>query len=340
MNRKYNRALPVVALLLTGCQQPQQSAGPQPVKVSEVAVAQAAVGNVRSYSGTVEEASGTSLSFPLGGTVSRVLVEVGQRVGRGQLVATLDGTALQSAYTAARAALSQAEDAYRRMEQLHASGSLPEIQWVEAQTALSQAQSAEQIARKNLDDAKLLAPFAGVIAEKGVDDGENVMPGQAVVRLVDVARVKVAIAVPETEVAEVAVGSTVAIGVAALGGATFSGRIVEKGVAASPLTRSYCVKALVDNPGGALLPGMICDLVLDDDAQGCAVVVPANVVQLDHANRRFVWVDSGGHASRRYVTTGATTAGGVVIAGGLAPGDTLIVEGQQKVSEGTPVTTK
>lgn len=70
-------------------------------------------------------------------------------------------------------ALSQAEDTYRRMKQLHTAGSLPDIQWVDAQTKLSQARAlvrqtraAEAIARKGMTDTRLIAPFSGYISKK------------------------------------------------------------------------------------------------------------------------------------------------------------------------------
>ena len=83
----------------------------------------------------------------------------------------LDATSVRSSYDAAKAALVQAEDAYRRMEELHAKGSLPEIKWVEVQSKLQQARSMEEMARKNLKDCKLYAPFSGVIADKSVEVG-------------------------------------------------------------------------------------------------------------------------------------------------------------------------
>ena len=66
-----------------------------------------------------------------------------------------------------------------------------------------------------------------------------------------------------------------------------------------------------------------------------SVFVPANVVQLNEDNRFFVWVVSGGKARKRFIHFVADTSQGVRVDGGLQPGDLLIVEGQQKVSEGT-----
>ena len=91
---------------------------------------------------------------------------LGDRVAKGQLIATVDPFSMQSSYDAAKASLAQAEDAYRRMKELYDKGSLPEIKWVEVQSKLQQAKSMEEVARKNLDDCKLYAPFSGIISER------------------------------------------------------------------------------------------------------------------------------------------------------------------------------
>lgn len=81
------------------------------------------------------------------------------------------------------------------MKTLYENKSLPEIKWVEVQSKLQQAQSMESIARKNLEDASLYAPFDGVIGKRNVEAGENVQPGKPVFTLLDVGTVNIKIAV-------------------------------------------------------------------------------------------------------------------------------------------------
>ena len=113
-----------------------------------VLVEDVSAGSGNRYSGTVEEETGTQLSFAVPGTVSRVLVDEGDRVSKGQLIATLDPAQLRNAYALAKTGLDQATDAYNRMKELHSKGSLPEIKWVDAQSALERARSTEQMAAK------------------------------------------------------------------------------------------------------------------------------------------------------------------------------------------------
>ena len=330
-------ALATVALSLSSCTQ-QQVREKDPVKVKTTSVKPTAVQGGREYSGVVEASTGSSLSFSVAGTVQRINVSVGQRVAKGDLIADLDEATMRSAYDAAAATLEQAEDAYARMKQLNEAGSLPEIQWVEVQSKLRQAQSSEAISKKSLTDCHLYAPYAGVIASKDVEVGQNVLPGAPVVKLVQIADVKVNISVPENEVAQMSVGREVSVRVAALGGATFTGKVVEKDVSANALSRSYDVKAQISNPTGQLLPGMLCTLCTTGATDAQAIVLPTHIVQLDAQNRNFVWVANNGKAEKRYVKVGQYEPDGIQIADGLAEGDQVITEGQQKVSNGMDIT--
>lgn len=161
-------------------------------------------------------------------------------------------------------------------------------------------------------------------------------PGQPVAMLVDIRQVKVKINVPEDEIAKIKVGQVLRFTVSSLPGETFTARITEKGVVADPVTRSYEVKAMTANRGRQLLPGMVCDVYLQGPTTA-SLTLPANIIQIDLDNRPFVWTVVGGVAQRRYVTLGESVGDDIEIAGGLSPHDRVIVEGQQKVSNGMKV---
>ena len=238
---------------LTGCQGNKEKLKVhEPVKVKVVSVQTETYASPKRYSGTVEEKNGTSLSFATAGTVQTIHVRLGQQVNAGQLIATLDSTSMQNSYQAAQAVLEQAEDAYRRMKELHDKGSLPDMKWVEVQSKLEQARSMEQIAKRKLGDCKLYAPFSGIIAEKSMEAGENVAPGMSVARLVTASSLVVKISVPETEMSSVRTGQKAEIAITALGGETFIARVVEKGVVANPLSRTYEMKLKLEKPDEAM----------------------------------------------------------------------------------------
>lgn len=291
------------------------------------------------YQGTVEEANGTDLSVATMGTVSSIRVNMGDRGAKGQLIATLDATTARSTHEAALAALARADDAFGRMRQLHDSGSLPEMKWVEAQSSLRQARAAEQAARKQLADCRLTAPFGGVIAAKMADAGQNVMPGTPVARLVSAGGQQVRMSVPEAEIGQINVGDKGRIDVAALGGKSYRATVTEKGVTANALSRSYDVRLKVDNADSRLLPGMVVSVTLSSRGATGYPVVPAGIVQIDERNKTFVWVVSDGKAARRDINCGEYVGDGVTVTSGLKAGERVIVEGSQKVCNGTKVKT-
>lgn len=246
---------------------------------------------------------------------------------------------MQNSHKVAHAALEQAEDASRRMKELHDKGSLPDMKWVEVQSKLEQARSMEQIARRNLDDCRLRAPFSGIIAEKSMEAGENVAPGMPVVRLVTASSLVVRISVPEAEMRSVRTGQKADVAVTAIGGEKIAARVVEKGVVANPLSRTYEVRLKLENTDKEVLPGMVTEVFLHPykTASGIHHVIPAHVVQIDEHNRSFVWCVKDGKARRRFIVCDEYSVGGVIVTSGLSANDSIIVEGQQKVCEGTEV---
>ena len=294
------------------------------------------------YSGTVEEENGVSLSFSMGGTIKQLRVKVGDHVRRGQLIASVDPTSIKNSFDVAHTTRLQAEDAFKRMKQLHDKGSLPDIKWVEVQSQLQQAVSAENIARKSLSDCNLYAPMDGVISEKNAEVGQNAAPGMPIAKLVTTRVLNVKIAVPESEMAGIHVRQRAKIQVQALDGRWFSGYVIEKGVIADPITRSYSVKIRVEGAADGLLPGMVSNVSLgkvssvsSENSGNSCIIIPASLVQLGDDNSNFVWVDEGGKAVRRTIVCGEYVSNGVSIVSGLKYGDKLIVEGQQKVCTGT-----
>lgn len=337
MKRLFYIASSLLSVCLTACHESEsKTQETEPVKVKIQKVYSSAITNTTYYSGTVEEESGSILSFPLMGTIDKLCVKPGDRVREGQLIASLNPVSIENSYKAAQSTLQQAKDVFQRMKELHDKGSLPEIKWIEAQTKLKQAESMETIARKNLQDTKLYAPYSGIISEKLVEAGQNTAPGLPVVKLISTGQVKVTISVPETEIANISLNRKALIKVPAIGNQNFEGEITEKGIQADPLSHSYKVKIRINQADTNLMPGMVSEVILIKENKTPQFTLPVNAIQLDENNRYFVWINENGKAIRRTIVCTNFTAKGV-IATGLNEGDEVIVEGQHKVCTGTPL---
>ncbi|MBR3521846.1 MAG: efflux RND transporter periplasmic adaptor subunit [Prevotella sp.] len=333
--RMYVTLVAAAALLLAGCGKKQPAERQKVVTVKTMKVAPALETVTRNYVGTIEAEEGVNVSFNNIGTVARVLVYEGQSVSKGQALAELDGRNIRNAYAMSKATLDQAEDAYRRMKNLYDKGTLPEIRMVEMESNLQRARSAEAISHKSLEDIVLRAPWSGYVGAVKIHEGANVTPGVSGIHLVKIDRVKVCVPIPEREIGTVSVGQTLTFTVTALGDRTFSGRVVARGLTANPISHAYDVRALVENRDHALLPGMIANVKRSSSANH-QIVIPQQAVSIG-GNGIYVWVVKGGKAERRQITTGDITNEGVIVETGLTAGETLIIEGQEKVSDGVIV---
>lgn len=329
----------LLAALLIGCSSGERNPeGKKEITVKVIHTKASEAGFQQNYVGTVEEIFSSSLSFEVAGNVNELHVREGQRVHKGQLLASLNKSTLRNNYDAALSTLKRAEDAYRRMKVLYENKSLPEIKWIEVQTSLQQAKSMESIAKKSLDDCCLYAPFQGVISERHIETGTNVMPGMPAFKLVSIDKVKVKVAVPEKEIKNTRMGQPAILRVAALDDKLLQGQISEINVAANPLSHTYDVKIELDNPSGELMPGMVCNVnITKEEKKQKNILIPSCAIQINNTGEPFVWLAVDNRATRRIVKTGGFSNNDVIITYGLAEGEQVIIEGGQKVSEGMKI---
>src|SRR5258708_7539600 len=171
----------ILATVLAGCggREEKQKEAKVPVKVITKQITPAGQPEVLSYSGTIEADNTVSLGFSVSGRVTSVNVQEGQHVSAGQLLATIETIEYQNAVQLAQASLDQAADNFRRLNELHEKGSLPERDFITAKVSLTQAEVNKSTALKRLNDTKLYAPFAAIVSIKSVEKGATAAPGVA-----------------------------------------------------------------------------------------------------------------------------------------------------------------
>lgn len=331
-------------LLLAACSTKSEHAVQPLVVETETVSSMTEVAN-QSYVGTIEEQEAVSVSFTNMGTLKRILVSEGQEVRQGQLLAELDDTQARNLLDAAKASYHQAEDAIGRYKQLYDKGSLAESKWIEAQSRLEEMHASLRSAEKNLQDCRLVAPVSGVVGKKQLTAGMTALPSQPVVTLYNINNVKVKVAVPEREIAQINPNTSSTIRVTAADIQLQGGRI-EKGVVADQLTHTYDIRILLANADHKLLPGMVCDVQLGLGQQTETggrehFSLPVRCVQQSADGRKFVWVvDGSGKVQRQFITLGETQGNRIEILSGLNEGMKVVVAGYQKVSEGEEVVIK
>ena len=359
-------ALMMFVLLAGSCGKKKEPLTKGPIRVKTEVVSLSGGTYGKQYVGIVEEREATAVSFTSMGVVRRMLVEEGQYVSRGQLLAEMDATTMDNSVEAARASTSQAhdmvaqaqsaydqaKDAYDRMKLLHDNGSLPEMKWIEVETRLQQAETAlrtaqtgvksanaaEKIARKGQADTRLIAPVSGIIGSKQLGVGETALPSQPVVTILDISSVKVKVSIPEAEMKSLGTHTASYIEVEAVG-ARVGGSVIEKGVKADALTHTYDVRVHVPNSDHRILPGMVANVMFMGEGATNALTVPVTCVQKKSDGTLFVWtIGQDSTAHRTKVETGLTQGNRLVIKSGVDAGKRVVVEGYQKLSEGSKVT--
>jgi len=296
--------------------------------------------NKLEYVGIIEEKTSVALGFSVLGTIERISVSEGDFIRRGQLLAQLDQSSARSMLEAARATLNQAKDAYDRLSPVHDKGSLPEIQMVDIETKLHQAQSTYDIAEKNLKNCSLYAPANGVVGKRMAEAGEYAAPGKAILTILDISSVKARFSVPENEISKISSACKSEISVTALGNKKYEGKMIGKSVMANPISQTYPAYVILNNPAKELFPGMVCSVELTSFNKSKGIVVPIGIIQTTTDGQQFVWSDRNGIAKRIFVTTGAAKGNGVEILTGLSEGDRIVTEGYQKISEDDKITGK
>jgi len=322
-----------LALLLASCESNEQS---HPVAEREVAVGAIRVDSASNmtrtvYVGTAEESRSVDMTFKYGGTIDKISVKVGSKVHKGDFMASVASTTLYNTQRSAQATLQQARDGYERLKKVYESGSLAEVKWVEMLTNLEKAEASADMANDMLAESSMYAPFTGTVTMLSAEVGENVSPLKPVLRIISTDGAVMKIPVPETEISNIQKGDSATINIVALDNKTFSGKVVEKGMMASPLSHTYNVKISVSGDNGEVLPGMVGRVTLNNDVKK-GIVIPANAVLIGNESK-FVWTARNGRATRRNVTIDGYVGTGVMISEGLQVGDTVVVEGYQKISE-------
>lgn len=342
MNKKLIPAL--LIFLLAACGRNETNYKVEALRVTTETVCAGTANVGKNYVGKVEEESSTPISFTGMGTVTKVYIEEGQYVRKGQLIAEMDPTQCENAYQAAKATLDQALDAQERMEVLHKSQSIPDIDWVNVLTKVRTAQSGLDMANKALIDCRLMAPCSGIVGKKYMESGMTAVPSQPVCTILDITKVKVKVSVPEKEISlfnpELSKGNGVTITATALGNKTFSSTQFVRSVQGDALTHTYDVRFSLSNPDNELLPGMVVNVSMnvdESDGENKTVTVPTRSVQQSANGKQFVWIAENNKASRRFVEVGQTIGDRIAILSGLTEGDKVIVEGYQKVSENSEI---
>jgi len=312
--------------------------GPPPGMPVEVAVAaEQTVVETISATGQIEALQSIELRPEIEGRLVEILVREGAEVRRGTPLFRVDDAQLRAQVARLEAERDLAAQVLARTRALIEELATSPAQLDEAEANARSAQAQLDLQQVRLDRTVVRAPFSGVVGERFVSLGDYVSTATRLTTLQTVDPQRAAFQVPERYAEALAAGQTVALRVAAMREREFSGVVQFVDPVVSLPSRAITVKARVPNPTRLLKPGMFIEVDLAMGERPKAVVVPEDAI-LPLQGADYVWVVSNGQAARRQVELGVRTPGFVELRAGVAAGDTVVVGGVERLTEGMPVT--
>ncbi|KKB80929.1 hypothetical protein VW35_01720 [Devosia soli] len=341
----------LLPLLVSACGQAPEQPETAVVRPILSLVVEARPVSSSTFVGTVEPRVTTSLAFRTSGTLVSREVEVGARVLKDEVLATLDSTTLQLALRNAQANLASAQaqaanaaSSQTRLESLVETNNAAQAdldqsrqQTQAAEAGVVQAQAAVSQAEEQLSYARLTAPSDGVVTDVGAEPGEVIAAGTPVLTLADPNQRDLVIDVPGDFVDGIAVGTIFDVMPQLDPAAAIAGSVREIAPQADPVTRTWRVHIALDSPPASFWLGTTATASLKA-SDGTALSVPQSSIRYD-GDETAVWVidEAAQTVSLRPVKIGEALNGLVPVEDGLKAGERIAVAGVNSLTEGQKV---
>ncbi len=363
----------LVLLLTTGCtgagggkgslfkkrkppaQDPQQGAYKEmsgTIKKVPVVVKRIKPGDLTRYTlvtGVLEGETDIVMKSQVSGTVIDVYKSLGDWIDAGEEIGRIDNTDYEVQLKQARANVLSAQASYKALElqmkateKLYAGGNVSENEYMTAQSNLQKARAAQdgaeaslQLAEKNYNNSRFLAPVSGYIAGLSLEVGETITTGASVCSIVNTKRLVVNTGVGESDIVFLHRGQKVTVRY----GNTIErpGRIAGIGIKRSENTANYPLKIELDNPDRKLYPGMIVQCSIETKTWKNVLYIPQKDLLEEYDQPYLFVVTDEEKAHKLRVVLGEKIGENVIVTQGLQPGMKVVTDGAENLTEGTVV---
>ena len=291
--------------------------------------------------GVVEAIDTARVGTKVAGRVTDLLVDDGDAVKQGQLLAVIDDREARRRLDDARARLDLADQELARDRALLAQHVRPEQAVQRSQAERDRAAAGLKLAADQLADTRIVAPFDGLVMKREVDKGDMLAANAALFTVAVPGRLRVAADVDERDIALVRLGAPVAIRADALPDRPVSATVTNIRPLGDPATRSFRVEANLP-PDSGLMVGMTVDVNIVTGERADALLVPAGAVrhgapQGGRAGPAYVFRVLDGKARRTAVETGAVGEARIEIRAGLDAADLVLADPPDGLADGRAV---
>ncbi len=291
----------------------------------------------------------TILSNRLPGYVGKVVVDFGDKVKAGQVLAQMEREELELQVDVADSALKQAQanfirakNEYERTQELFAEKLIPpqrqdaaEAEYKVAEAAVHSAEKALALARKRLRDTQVLSPVDGFVQQRFANSGEYLPAASKILEVVEIDPLKLRVPVPERYARLARIGLSMRIEVDALPGETFEGKLTRIAAGVDHATRSLLVEAEIPNPNGRLRPGYFAHVTAVLGEETALFIPRSGLYRFAGVDR--VFIVNGSTVSSREVKSGAEDGDWVEITEGLAENEQVAVTALDRLADGMTV---
>ena len=290
--------------------------------------------------GTVKADQTIDLHAEMGGTVTAILVKEGQKVSKGQLLATLDSDVIDNSVLQLDTQLALATTTFERQARLWEQNIGSEIQYLQAKAQKEGLENSVKSLKAQARKMKIIAPFSGIIDQIYAKTGELTSPQKPFLKLVNLNKVYVESEVTETYLNSIKKDNKVLLNFRSIG-TSVEASVSQVGNFINPSNRSFKMRIDLKNPNNELKANLLADIKINDfKANG--TVIPTRLVQRDRDNKTFVYTiepkENNHKVIKTYVTEVMNYDNQSYISDGLVPNSILVDKGARLVNNNEEVT--
>lgn len=298
------------------------------VKLAQVF--QRPVEQIQEYTATVEAEVKNSIAPANPVRISKILVEVGDRVAKGQRLVEMDDNSI----TQLKLQIENQEINFNRMDELYKIGGVSKAEWEQLKTALDVQKRAYQ---NVIENTSLASPISGVITARNYDNGDMYSNGIPVLTVEQIAPVKLMINVSESFFTKIKKGAEVNIKLDVYGDEEFTGKINLVYPTIDPATRTFQVEVKLDNRDLRVRPGMFARVTVNFGTENRVVVPDVAVIKQAGSGDRYVYVYNNGKVSYKQVQLGQRLNTEYELISGVNDNSQVVIAGQARLLDGIEV---
>jgi membrane fusion protein (multidrug efflux system) len=290
--------------------------------------------------GTVESDNNILIPAQASGIVKKILVDEGDKVTEGQLLAELDGSIYESSIAEVENALDLAITIFERRKRLWDKNIGSEIEFLQAKNNKENLEKRLETLHEQYQLTKITSPINGNVDDILIKEGEMAATGQGAIRIVQLSKLKIVAALSENYISRVTKKDIVHVAIPVLG-LHFEQSIGSVSQVIDPDNRTFDIEIDVPSEQKSIKPNLLAVVTITDYKNTQAIVVPQNIVQKTGTEQfLFVAFEENGQwiAKKKIVHVGESYDNETEIIDGITEGDFIITLGFQNLADGQLVT--